>query len=140
MNIFDTSNYSITNNYNIPLQNKGVLGLLKDENCGRIMVEFVGLRAKMYANRLINDYVTKRAKGVKKSVVKHNINFDDYKLCLYDNKHLHVTQILFKSDCHTIFTIHQNKLALSPSDSKRYINEDKITTLAWGHFSIPKNN
>ncbi|XP_071653079.1 uncharacterized protein [Temnothorax longispinosus] len=65
---FDTSDYAIDNTYGIPLANKKVPGLMKDENNGAIMTEFVGLRAKMYALRVDGKKDTKKAKGVKSNV------------------------------------------------------------------------
>ncbi|XP_023211794.1 uncharacterized protein LOC111614664 [Centruroides sculpturatus] len=68
---FDTSDYPENNQYSTPRVNKKVLGKMKDENNGKIMTEFVGLRAKMYALKV--DQVTKKSKKVKKCVVKNII-------------------------------------------------------------------
>nr|XP_022910638.1 uncharacterized protein LOC111421694 [Onthophagus taurus] len=116
LNKFDTSNYSPDNQFDVPLQNKAVLGLMKDENCGEIMEEFVGLRSKVYANRVADGRVTKKSKGVKKAVVKRKITFKNYIDCLNSKAVLFRKQLSFRSFHQIIFTILQNKLVLSPSD------------------------
>ena len=78
---FDTSGYSKDDNRPLPIGiNKKVIGLMKDELGGKIMTEFVALRAKMYTYRKIDKEVEeKRYKGTKKCVVSESLTFDDYK-------------------------------------------------------------
>lgn len=79
----------------------------------------------------------KEAKGVKKSVVKKTISFDDYIECLKTNHHLTRAQNTFRSIKHNMYSIHQEKIALNPGDDKRYLIEpDRVDTLAWGHYLI----
>jgi len=72
----------IDNAYYIPLANKKIPNLMKDENNGTIMTEFVGLRAKIYALR-VDGKDMKKTKGVKNNFIASNfiarsITFDDY--------------------------------------------------------------
>ena len=64
---FDISNYDEKDKRPLPIgKNKKVIGLFKDELGGRIMKEFVGLRAKIYEYLLDDDREYKKAKGKKK--------------------------------------------------------------------------
>lgn len=65
LGMFDTNSYPKANRFGMPLENKKVQGFIKNENAGRIMTEFVGLRAKMYSLRVEGDDAVKKAKGVK---------------------------------------------------------------------------
>ena len=93
---FDTSNYHEKNERPLPIgKNKKVIGLLKDDLGGKIMTEFVALRAKTYAY-LINGYndddydkkktIHKKAKGTKKCVIKRELMFENYKDSLFNDK------------------------------------------------------
>ena len=77
---FDTSNYD--KNDKRPLQigvNKKVIGMLKDELGGKIMEKFFALRAKTYTYLMEDDSEMKKAKGVKRCVVKRKLMFENYK-------------------------------------------------------------
>jgi len=54
--------------------------MFKDEAGGKIISEFVGLRAKSYAFDMDGDvHEFKKCKGVKKYVVNKEITLNDYK-------------------------------------------------------------
>ncbi|KYN28493.1 hypothetical protein ALC57_02085, partial [Trachymyrmex cornetzi] len=132
---FDTSDYPERNVYDIPRVNNKILGLMKDENCGAIMTEFIGLGAKMYALRVIGKSDTKRIKGVKKNVVAKT--FDNYVRCLNDVTVQSRRQSCIRSTLHEVYTVSELKLVLSPYDDKRYVVPESVTTLPWGHYKIP---
>ncbi|XP_051168412.1 uncharacterized protein LOC127286142 [Leptopilina boulardi] len=134
---FDTSDYPANNVYDIPQVNKKVLGLMKDECNGRIVIEFVGLRSKMYSVRVEDKDFIKKAKGVKAGVVKKTIQFDDYVKCLRDFDIQTRTQYNIRSRLHNLETVKQVKVALSPQDDKRYLLPGSTDTLPWGHYVIP---
>ena len=131
---YDTSNYPADH----PLfstANKKVIGKFKDELGGKVMTEFVGIRPKMYS--YAGEESGKRAKGVKKSVLRKTISHDDYRTCLLEKKVYACDMPGLRSYKHTIHGETVHKVALAPLDTKRYILEDGITTLAFGHKDIP---
>ena len=135
-NYFDFSNYPA----NHPLydsSNKGVLGKMKDEVKGAEMTEFCALKAKLYSYIVANVDQFKKAKGVKKNVVRKTMNFEDYVSCLRTGERAYRTMGAIRSYQHQLFTISQRKIALSSEDDKRCVLEDGIHTLAWGHCNIP---
>ena len=137
---FDTSDYPENHPSGIPTGiNKKVLGMFKDEAAGKIIIEFVGLRAKLYSFIMEDGKENKRCKGVKKQVVESSITHEDYKTCLRTGKEQLRKQNILRSYEHEVYTEEVNKIALSSIDDKRYILGDGIHTLAWGHYKI-KNN
>ncbi|XP_078032837.1 uncharacterized protein LOC144467773 [Augochlora pura] len=134
---YDTSNYDENNVYGVPIANKKVVGLMKDEKGGKIITEFVGLRAKMYAIRVQGEDEEKKIKGINKNVTAKCINFDDYLKCLYEDEKKTVINKSIRSRKHEVYTESQAKIALDWKDDKRYICKNLIDTLPWGHYDIP---
>ena len=61
--IFDTSDYPPNHPSGIPSGfNKKVLGMFKDEVMGRVIDEFMGLRAKLYSYKMFEGKETKKKK------------------------------------------------------------------------------
>lgn len=137
---FDTSDYTEDNVFGIKPMNKKVLGLMKDENAGRLMKEFVGLKAKAYSYTVENDEsnikTVKKIKGVKKCVVKR-LDFNKFKESALNRKTFYGEQRVIRSRSHILHTEIVNKISLNFKDDKRYILPDGINTLAWGHKDIP---
>ena len=134
---FDTSNYPKDHPSGIPVgKNKKIPGMMKDEAGGRIIEEFVGLRAKLYSYKMFKGKEEKKCKGIKKSVIKNNISHEDYKECLFSKKPQMRKMNVIKSHKHEIFSETVNKIALSANDDKRIIRKNKISTFSYGYFEI----
>ena len=118
---FDTSNYDENDKRPLPIgMNKKVYGFFKNELGGKIMKEFVALKAKTYAYLTADDDANKKAKGTNKCVIKHKILFENYKYCLLNGKAILKSQQRFKSDHHKLYTEEGNNVALSSDDDKSY--------------------
>ena len=71
-------------------KNKKVIRLMKGKLGGKIMIKFVGLRAKTYSYLIDDGSGDKKAKGTNKCVIKRKLKFENYKNCLeatqFENK------------------------------------------------------
>ena len=71
---FDTSNYSKDDKRPLPIdKKKKKIGFFKDKLRGKIMKEFVELKAKTYAYLMDDDTEHTKAKGTKKFVIKREV-------------------------------------------------------------------
>ena len=70
---FDTSNYDQNDKRTLQIAvNKKVIGMFKDGLSGKIIKEFCAFRAKIYSYLMEDDSETKRAKGVKRCVIRED--------------------------------------------------------------------
>ena len=127
-------------------KHKKVPGKMKDELDGNTLLEFVGIRAKSYAFRQLIEYgnvgkdwnegeiiEVKKLKGIQKCVVKKNINFDNFYECLFEKREHFADTTSLRSFKHQIKTLSARKKALVPFDDKRYLLQDGVTSLPFGH-------
>ena len=152
-NYLDLSNlgktYPFQPDLEIPIEiknkNKGVLGMFKDECAGDIISSVIALRSKMYTIKFCGETPDlKKAKGIARNTVKKYINFDDYEKILFaDKTDPNVIQYEMRHEMKTIRSIdHEvkllsiNKVSISAFDDKRYIQDDGISSLPFGHFKI----
>ena len=128
---FDTSDYVDNHTSGIKTGvNKKVIGKFKDEVGGKQITHFVGLRPKLYTFKVEEKGETRKAKGLKKNVIKKSLSFEDYKKCLFTEDELMKEMNIIRSQNHDIYSMTVNKVALSANDDKRLICPNKINTLA----------
>ena len=124
-----------------------VVGVFKSETGGNQVIIFIGLRPKLYTFKVEKKYkkdekdgkikeiepkdeLIRRAKGVKKCVIKKSLSLEDYKKCLFSEEKQMREMNIFPTKTHDVYSTTVNKVALSPNDDKRLICENKIDTLA----------
>jgi hypothetical protein len=137
LDMYDTSEYE-KEHYLYSPKNKKVIGKMKDEMHGLPIIEYIGLRPKMYSvHHKPNDKgieEQKKAKGVKRYVVEKDIKHKLYLEVLNTKKEKRHKMNSIRSYGHQIHSITQDKISLSAFDGKRWICEDGISTLAFGHY------
>ena len=109
--LFDFSGYKKENPFYND-ENRKVIGKMKDE-----------LNVETKKEEM------KKAKGLKKNVVKKDISHQDYVDCLFEERKFMHTMQTIRSFKHQLYTIKQNKVSLSPYDDKRYLLDDGVSSL-----------
>ena len=128
--MFDFSGYDKKSKY-YDCANKKVIGKMKDEMSGKIIAEFVGLRSKMYSIVTVDNEKLIKAKGVNRELMH-----SEFKDVLFDKKvvRLCMKRILAKGNKIGMYDI--CKISLSCFDDKRYVLNDGVRSLAYGHARI----
>ena len=140
---FDLSDYPFEHPM-YDVTNRKVIGKFKDEMNGIGLQEFVGCLPKCYSllytgqvkkNVLKDNDVHEKAtaKGTKKCVRDRALTHECYRSVILDNALIKVRQNSIQSRKHQLGSYHQQRIALTPHDTKRYIMEDNIMTRAIGH-------
>ena len=130
---FDTSNCDKNDKRPLPMcMNKKVIGIFKDELGGKIMKIFCAIRAKKYTYLMDDDKEKKKAKGIKRCVIKLRLLFQNYKDSLSNNKTILKSQLRYKNNHHNVYTEEVNKIALMSNDDKSLKTFDRVTTYPYG--------
>ena len=90
----------------------------------------------MYSIEKRNLSNIRKAKGVAGTVVKMDLTYELYVRSMQERKQMTHTHVVIRSQEHQIGVYEQNKISLSPLDTKRWIESDGVTTLAYGHYRI----
>ena len=85
-------------------KNKKVPGLFKDELGGKIIKEFVAIRAEAYSYLDDDGNEYKKSKGTKRCVIKQKLMFQNFKDCLLNNKTVYRSQERFKCYNYDVYT------------------------------------
>ena len=113
----------------------GTPGFFKDETKSIPIREFCGLRAKCYSILVDNDKQKLARAGIKESIHK-KLTHNRFLEVLKNNNSFDITQATINSKKHTLYTLRKTRTGLSAFDVKRYILNDGISTIPYGHFRI----
>ncbi|CAC5399943.1 unnamed protein product [Mytilus coruscus] len=112
----------------------------KFENQNDISINVLGYENNeffpVYISQHKRDVEQKRAKGIVKSVVRGELKHSNYIKCIIKQKNVRRQQNLIQSRKHKLQMVSVNKVALSAFDDKRYVMDNGVTPLAFGHFKI----
>ena len=135
--LIDFSNYPTDSKY-YDESKKLVPGFFKDETAGVPIIEFVGLRSKMYSLLKVDGNTKKTCKGVNKVVKDEIIKHKHFKEALEENRIRYdkITKIIHEN--HELYTAETSKCSLSPFNDKKYITREngQLMSLSFGHYLL----
>ncbi|CAL8144489.1 unnamed protein product [Orchesella dallaii] len=145
---FDMSDYDLSHpiwkDYN-NMDHKKEVNFMKDELANKVMTRFCALKSKMYSYEYVEvdgeGKVTgqggdKKAKGIGRAAVKHQVRFEHYVKCLESPVQTYTTCKSIRSFNHQLYTLNTRKKCLNQFDNKRFLLCNNIS-LALGHKDIP---
>ena len=134
---FDFSNYSKESGMFCD-KNKMVPGKFKDESPDNPILEFVGLRSKMYSMLPLEGDKKATAKGVSQRITRQVIKHQDYRNCLMNNEQMSHKMVKIGHTHHQLETQVILKKSLSPFNDKKWIqkNGNNFTSYSFGHKAI----
>ena len=146
--MFDFSNYPTDH----PLYSKekqNLLGYFRDEMASKIIIEFIGLRSKVYSilscdesklNVLLNNpnYLDNKkvCKGIRKNVIKNVMRHEDYRRCLSDIETVSASMNVLRSNSHSISLQSVHKVAFTSFDCKRFLLHCGLHSIPFGHYIL----
>ena len=129
--LFDFSYYSKDSTF-YDDTNKRVIAKMKDEYGGAIIIEFIGLKSKMYSIKK-NGSESSTTKGVNIAT-----EFNEFKDVLFNKKVIRHKMKRIQAKKHEIGNYEIDKISLSCFDDKRYVLDDGVNTLAYFHKDCRK--
>ena len=70
-------------------------------------------------------------------MIKNNLKHAQYKHILETGERMTSSMKMIRSFDHDIYTVSVNKVSLSAYDDKRFIQNDGISSYAYGHYATP---
>ena len=130
-------------------KNKAVIGLFKDESGGRYGEEYAGVRSKAYSFYTLPEIYgskkgeiteVRKAKGLKKSIVKKDLHHRLYVSCVLEGKEdISRTGYFLRSDRHRMYQVRQTKRSINPLDTKLWLTQDRADALPYGDVLLTNN-
>ena len=136
---YDFSNY-VEIHTNFDNSKKLIPGYFKDEFGGKFILEFVGLRAKMYSILPLEGEKKATAKGIDGNVKDDILTHQDYKTSLFEKQQFTNKMMRIQHEKHQLYTMEIEKKSLSPFNDKKWITRDGnyFTSYSYGHYRIKK--